>query len=155
MVNLRSFFLFTFILFSAVFVNAQISAPAPDTTKNAVTTTAIVPKPDSTTTTTAAPAASQDFYAGNWNVLVKGTPNGDPTIPMRFEIKDGKAKGYFMAPEQKTETEMASVEIKGDDLTCSFTIVGYDVTLNLSKKDVDHANGKLMDMFEAEGTRKK
>jgi cytochrome c len=98
---------------------------------------------------------SSNFFEGKWSVLVKGTPEGDVTVPMRFETKEGKMKGYFTSKGDQTETEMASAEAKGDELNMSFTISGYDIVLMITKKDEDHATGKLMDMFEVEATRVK
>lgn len=95
------------------------------------------------------------YFEGKWSVLIKETPNGDATVPMRFETKDGKVKGYFIGPDAKDETEMASVEISGDQLTAAFNIASYDVTLVITKKDDDKAAGKLMDMFEVQATRVK
>ena len=40
-------------------------------------------------------------------------------------------------------------------MTVAFTVSGYDVTMVIAKKDEDHSNGKLMNMFDAEGTRVK
>ncbi len=105
----------------------------------------------------AAPAAkiSPDYYMGKWSVLIKGTPNGDVTVPMRFAMKDGKLMGYFIDPTSPDEKEMTTAEVAGNDINTSFSIAGYDVTMTLSMKDEEHANGKLMDMFECEGTRVK
>ena len=36
----------------------------------------------------------ESFLTGKWSVFVKGTPQGDVTLPVRFEIKEGKLKGY-------------------------------------------------------------
>ena len=104
-------------------------------------------------TTPAAPVPN--YFEGKWNVFIKGTPNGDVTLPMRFEQKEGKFSGFYTNPETKEEVAMTSVEVKGDDINLAFTIMSYDVTATLTKKDDDHANGKLMDMFEAEGTKVK
>jgi cytochrome c len=98
---------------------------------------------------------SSNFFEGKWNVLVKGTPEGDAVIPMRFETKDGKMKGYFTAKGEQNETEMTLAEAKGEELNLAFTISGYDITLVITKKDEDHGTGKLMDMFEVEATRVK
>jgi hypothetical protein len=95
------------------------------------------------------------FFEGKWSVLIKGTPNGDNAMPMRFETKDGKTMGYFTDPETLKETLMTSADIKGDELAVAFTISSYDVTMVITKKDDDHANGKLMDMFDVEATRLK
>ncbi|MCP9755515.1 hypothetical protein EGI26_10145 [Lacihabitans sp. CCS-44] len=98
---------------------------------------------------------SSNFFEGKWTVLVKGTPEGDAAIPMRFETKDGKLKGYFIAKGEQNETEMTSAEAKGDELTLAFTISGYDISLVITKKDEDHGIGKLMDMFDVEASRVK
>ena len=92
---------------------------------------------------------------GNFSlaVLVKATPQGDVTVEMRFEQKDGKFLGFFTNPENKEQVAMTSVEAKENEINMAFTIMNYDVTLVLTKKDDDHANGQLMNMFEAEGTR--
>ena len=50
---------------------------------------------------------------------------------------------------------MKSVEIKGQEVILAFTIAGYDVTMNLIKKDEDHADGNMMGMFECKGTKVK
>src|SRR6218665_535358 len=99
--------------------------------------------------------ATPGYFEGKWSVLIKETPNGDATLPMRFETKDGKVKGYFMAPDSKDETAMTSVDGTSDQLTAAFTITGYDVVMVITKKDDDHASGKLMDMFVVEATKVK
>jgi hypothetical protein len=122
------------------------------TLAQAQTTPAPAPATSPTTTTT---ATAPDYFYGKWDVLVKGTPQGDAVIPMRIEMKEGKLKGYITNPESKEEIEMSSIEIKDKDLNVAFSMMNYDLTMTLTKKDDDHANGKLMDMFEAEATRKK
>lgn len=99
--------------------------------------------------------AAPNYFEGKWAVLIKGTPDGDVVVPMRFETKDGVTKGYLTEKDAKVETLMTSAEVKGDELLMAFTISGYDVTLTITKIDDDHTNGKLMDMFEVLGTRVK
>ncbi|WP_157243384.1 hypothetical protein [Algoriphagus resistens] len=98
---------------------------------------------------------SPEYFEGKWAVLVKGTPNGDATIPVRFETVEGKTIGYFMEEGATEESKMSSVTISGDVVNTAFNISGYDVTLSLKKVDDDHAKGDLMGMFDAEGTRVK
>ncbi|MEP0713411.1 hypothetical protein [Algoriphagus sp.] len=98
---------------------------------------------------------SPEYYEGKWSVLVKGTPNGDATIPMRFETKEGKTTGFITEEGASEETKMTSVNISGEVLNAAFTVSGYDVTMALKKVDDDHANGDLMGMFDVEGTRVK
>lgn len=40
-------------------------------------------------------------------------------------------------------------------MVMTFPIVFYDVTIRFAKKDLAHADGKLMNIFDAGGTRKK
>ncbi|PLK44302.1 hypothetical protein [Emticicia sp. TH156] len=99
--------------------------------------------------------ATTNFFAGNWEVLVKGTPQGDVKLPMSFEVVDGKIIGKVTNPETKEVATMTSVEIKGEELFAAFSAGGYDLTMVITKKDDDHFVGKLMDMIEVEGTRLK
>ena len=98
---------------------------------------------------------SPEYFEGKWNVLVKGTPQGDATIPMRFETKEGATKGYFMADESGQEYEMSSVSIIDGVLTAAFNIQGYDVDINMSEVDGDNAAGSLMGMFDLSASRVK
>lgn len=98
---------------------------------------------------------SPEYFEGKWEVTVFDTPQGTAMIPMRFETKDGKTKGYFMEDASGTEKEMTSVSINGDNLVAYFNITGYDVYISLAKKDEDLSAGSLMDMFTAEGKRVK
>jgi hypothetical protein len=96
-----------------------------------------------------------NYFEGKWAVLIKGTPDGDVVVPMRFETKDGKTMGFLTEKDAKVETMMTSAEVKGEELLMAFTISGYDVTLTITKKDDENASGKLMDMFEVEAKKVK
>ena len=98
---------------------------------------------------------NQNFFVGNWEVLVKGTPQGDVKMPMSFELKDDKLVGKITNPETKEVATMTSVEIKGEELHAAFSAGGYDLTMVIKKKDEDHFAGSLMEMIEVEGTRLK
>jgi hypothetical protein len=103
----------------------------------------------------ASPTFNPEYFEGKWSVLVKGTPQGDATIPMRFESKEGATKGYFMADESGQEFEMSSVSIIDGVLSAAFNIQGYDVDINMSEVDGDNAAGSLMGMFELSASRVK
>jgi hypothetical protein len=98
---------------------------------------------------------SPEYFEGKWSVLIKGTPQGDATISMRFETKDGKTTGYFTEQGVAEEKKMSSAIISGDAINSAFFISGYDVTLTLKKVDDDRAKGDLLGMFDVEGTRVK
>jgi hypothetical protein len=50
---------------------------------------------------------------------------------------------------------MSSVKLEGEKLIVGFTVMSYDITVWLTKKDNDTATGSLMDMFEVVAVRKK
>ena len=106
-------------------------------------------------TSSEAPSAVEAYFLGKWNATAKGTPNGDVTIPVKFESKEGKLTGTFVDPESKQEVAMTNVELDGAALKMSFSVMGYDITITITKKDENTAIGSLMDMFDVEAVRVK
>lgn len=96
-----------------------------------------------------------EYFAGKWNVLVKGTPNGDSKMLFVLENKDNKITGFLQDSTGKEIAKISNTELKDDEITLYFTTQGYDVNLALKKKDDDHTTGSLMGMFDAEGDRVK
>jgi cytochrome c len=99
--------------------------------------------------------STSQFFKGKWEFFVKGTPNGDVTLPVRFDVIEGNLKGYFFSPDTKSEVKMDTVFLVNEKISMAFNIMSYDVTLYVSKKDPDHAVGSLMEMFEVLATRRK
>jgi hypothetical protein len=100
-------------------------------------------------------AAPTDYFAGKWNVIIMGTPNGDAKMTFALERKDGKLTGAVQDSTGKELTKITSIEEKDKSITAAFTIQSYDVTLTLDPIDDDHVKGSLMGMFDAKGTRVK
>lgn len=98
--------------------------------------------------------SAEDYYLGSWDVLVVGTPNGDVTIPMRFEEGEAGISGYFTDPQDGTEYEMTSVEMQDSTISGSFTLMDYDLTFYLKSENANEAKGSLMEMFSMTATRK-
>jgi 6-pyruvoyl-tetrahydropterin synthase len=98
---------------------------------------------------------SASYFVGKWNMLAKETPNGDVVLPARFEMIDGKLKGYFTDPASKEEKKMDTVFIENDKCKMAFNVMSYDITIYLAKKDDNNAVGSLMDMFTVEAARQK
>ena len=92
---------------------------------------------------------ASNYYLGKWDVLVKGTPNGD--VHLKFNITDsvGHLKGTLVDTVEHKDVPLTNVEQAGDKITLYFTIQSYDVNIVLTKKDDDHATGSLLDMFDA------
>ena len=95
----------------------------------------------------------ESFLEGKWNVFVKGTPQGDVTMPVKFEVKEGKLKGYYTDLESKTEKAMDTVYYENEKYMMGFVIMGYDLKFVMAKKTDDTMTGSLMDMFDVEATR--
>jgi hypothetical protein len=96
-----------------------------------------------------------DFFAGKWNVLVKGTPSGDSRMLIVLDKKDVSLAGVV---QDSLGVEIAKIDkieagAKEPGLIVYFNSHGYDVNVELSKKDDDHVIGSLMGMFDAEGER--
>ena len=96
-----------------------------------------------------------DYFVGKWNVLVKGTPDGDRKMIFVLEKKDTTMTGVVQDSTGKELSKIDKVELNGDKATLYFTVQSYDVNLEMNKKDDDHITGSVMGMFEAEGDRVK
>jgi hypothetical protein len=102
-----------------------------------------------------AQTAAADYYPGKWNIVVKGTPQGDAKMTFVLERKDGKLTGAVQDSTGKEMTKITSIDEKDKQITAAFTIQSYDVTLTLDPIDDDHVKGSLMGMFDAAGVRVK
>ena len=96
-----------------------------------------------------------DYFNDKWSVLIKGTPNGDAKMLVLLTKSDTILTGVI---QDSTGTEMSKIDkidISGDKATVYFNTQGYDVNLEMDKKDDDHITGSMMGMFDAEGERVK
>jgi hypothetical protein len=96
-----------------------------------------------------------DYFAGKWSVLVKGTPNGDAKMFFVLEKKDSVLTGTVQDSTGKEISKIDKVELNGDKATVYFNTQGYDVNVEMNKKDNDHVTGSLLGMFDVEGERVK
>jgi hypothetical protein len=94
-----------------------------------------------------------DFFAGKWNMLVKGLPNGDTKMFVVLDKKDTTLAGVIQDSTGVEISKFSKAEMRKDGVTVYFTAQGYDVYMTMNKKDDDHITGSMMDMFEAEGSR--
>ena len=96
---------------------------------------------------------AEDYFASKWALLIEGLPQGDPKMIVGLQRKDGKLEGSVMDSTQKEIAKISRVEEKEKSITVFFTAQGYDVNLELTRKDEDNITGSLMGMFEAKGVR--
>jgi hypothetical protein len=102
-----------------------------------------------------AQTSSADYFAGKWNVLVKGLPQGDTKMFIVLEKKDTTMTGVVQDSTGNQVSKIDKVELNGGTAIVYFSAQGYDVNLVMNKKDDDHITGSLMGMFDAEGERVK
>ncbi len=102
-----------------------------------------------------AQTSGADYFAGKWNMLVKGLPNGDTKMFVVLDKKDSTLTGVIQDSTGTEISKFSKVEIRTAGVTVYFTAQGYDVYMTMNKKDEDHITGSMMDMFDAEGLRAK
>lgn len=97
---------------------------------------------------------SNDFFPGKWNVIIKDTPEGDASLYLVFERKEGKLTGVVNDPASGKEiAKIESLIEAGTKISFNFFAGGYDLAMTLEKKSDDEVSGFLMDMLEATGKR--
>lgn len=96
-----------------------------------------------------------DYFAGKWNVLIKGTPGGDAKMFVVLDKSDTAMTGSIQDSTGTEISKISKVDLTDSSTTVYFTAQGYDVNLLMTKKDDDHVTGSMMSMFEAEGERVK
>ena len=99
--------------------------------------------------------APADYFAGKWNVVVMGTPQGDAKMTFVFERKDNKLTGAVQDSTGKEISKITQVDEKDKSITAAFNTQNYDVTITLEPVDDDHVKGSLLGMFDAKGVRVK
>jgi hypothetical protein len=96
-----------------------------------------------------------DYFAGKWDVLLKGIPQGDTHLIFLLDKKDSSMTGVVQDTAGAQVAVIDKIELTETSITLYFTAQGYAVSLLLTKKDDDHVTGSLMNMFDAEGERVK
>ena len=96
-----------------------------------------------------------DYYAGNWTVTFKGTPDGNKKMMFVLEKKDAGISGVVQDTTGKELSKITKAELNANTITLYFTINEHDVNAELTKKDEDHAAGNAMGMFDTEAERVK
>lgn len=96
-----------------------------------------------------------DYFAGKWNVLVKGLPQGDTKMFFVLAKTDSAMTGAVQDSAGVETAKFSKVDVTDTSATVYFTAQGYDVNFVMTKKDDDHITGSMMNMFDADGERVK
>lgn len=103
---------------------------------------------------TQAQNGGKDYFVGKWELIFKGTPNGDAKLHADLVRTEGKLGGMLKDPSSSTEPiQITNIEEKEDALVIYFTAQGYDVSVDLKKVDDNKLTGSLLNMFDAVATR--
>ncbi|MET4140740.1 hypothetical protein [Pedobacter sp. UYP1] len=106
--------------------------------------------------TSAASAQKNDtYFVGQWNILIKGLPNGNTDVLVKFELKDSQLAGSITSIADKKEMPFKTVTLKDSTVTVTFDHSSGQVEMNLLKKDDDHIVGNINNQFDLSGVRKK
>ncbi|MDR0681776.1 MAG: hypothetical protein LBG15_08015 [Dysgonamonadaceae bacterium] len=92
-----------------------------------------------------------NFFAGKWDLLVEGTPDGDTHIFVNISSADDGLAGEMTKGE--TVQKVAIEQTKDDVITLKFEARNFEISINLEKKDENSVKGYMLDMFSVTGKR--
>jgi hypothetical protein len=96
-----------------------------------------------------------EYFAGKWNVTFKNTPDGDKIHVFVLQKKEATIDGVVQDPSGKELSKITKAELNGSSITLYYLVNEHDVSVELTKKDEDHASGTGAGMFNAEVERVK
>lgn len=106
-----------------------------------------------TTLNNAFASTPSDYFVGNWNVVVTGTPSGDAEMIIHLERLDGKLQGRVKNEGENEGTKIDKIDEKDTSITIYYSAMGYDVYLSFDKVDDNNIKGSMMGMFNSTGKR--
>ncbi len=104
---------------------------------------------------TTSPSATADNYAGHWQAMIFGTPQGDVQLSLALSRVDGKLSGTVTAPGQTESVAIDKIEESPENLKLYFKLMEYDLNMTLERTDAQTLSGTLMEMFKVKATREK
>lgn len=102
-----------------------------------------------------AQTSSTDFFAGPWEIMIYGTPDGDTKMTTTLTRVNGKLTGVLSDPSVASKPKMNLDQVieKPDGMTLIFYAEGMDINIDLKKVDNNNLNGTLLGMFNATAKR--
>jgi hypothetical protein len=92
-----------------------------------------------------------NYFVGKWDLLLEGLPNDDVHIFVTISATETGLAGEMAMGEQTQKVEIEQTE--ENVITLKFEAQGYDISLDLKKKDENSIEGNLMGMFDVTGKR--
>ncbi len=104
-----------------------------------------------------APAASSatDMFAGKWDTIFMGTPQGDIGLVLELNRVNGKLEGTISAKQDNKPVTLDKVEETSDKLVIHFKMSGFNINVTYEIEDNDTLKGSMMGMFKTKAVRVK
>jgi hypothetical protein len=101
--------------------------------------------------------AAVGYFVGKWHLTAESTPGGGSVLNVTLELKEGKLAGTIKIGEEDA-VKFSKIEEKETSVKLYFTSThGYEVTLNMEKKDDNNVSGAIdtseMGSFPVKGER--
>ena len=101
-----------------------------------------------------AQTSNEDFFIGNWILSVDGLPTGDKEMLLIIVKKEeGHLEGGLGRIDGSEFSELTDILIKNNTLQVHFDGGGYDVSMNLTRKEDGSVTGSIMDMYKCTGKK--
>ena len=98
---------------------------------------------------------SKDYFAGKWDIVIEGLPNGDTPMQLDLARKDGKLSGTLTPQGANAAIALPTVTENDKSITFTFEAQGYDINIDLNPAEGDAVSGMMMGMFNVTGKRAK
>jgi hypothetical protein len=98
-------------------------------------------------------AHNPDYFIGNWDVLIEGTPQGNVNVILTLERIEGKLIGKFTQSGSDQGTTITNISEIENGIIMYFFAEGYDLYLSLKEAEGDKLSGFLIDQFPVKGER--
>lgn len=93
-----------------------------------------------------AQTATNDFFAGKWEIEIVGTPNGDVKFMTDLVRKDGVLTGELVNPADQENGKRAITKVQEADGKISIffdSVQAGELSIDLEKVDNDNLKGSL------------
>lgn len=104
------------------------------------------------TTSFAQSQADIDFFAGKWEITIKGTQNGDATVILVLDKGGDGLAGSVQDANGTDLSKISRIVVGSDKLSLQFNVQGQIVNVELTKKDDDHVTVRYGG-YSADGQR--
>jgi hypothetical protein len=93
-----------------------------------------------------------DFFAGKWEIMIKGTQNGDATVILVLDKGADGLTGSIQDTNGVELSKVARIVVGHEKLNLQFVVQGQSVSVELVKKDENHVTVRYGN-YSADGQR--